>query len=392
MTQNEIIFQNNPTTKSLKFFGSKLHTLIEKQGFEDINLNFSRIHSLFPNFMLPFIALCRKYRANGVDFYIIDSFDKKITSLFHNTNWAFLINDKYEKTTYKDRVHVPAISFRDGHEQGQAVDKIIETILGQTADLTRESLKALEWSINEITDNVLNHSESGLGGLVQASFYSSINHVEFVVSDAGIGIPRSLNMTSDHDEALQYAIQEYNTRDKNTNQGTGLYGSYRVAALSGGIFELVSGKACLSVNGINNIQFEKNDTNHYFEGTSVSARIDCSKPELIEDALKFGGKIHDPCNDYIESHYAGNIDGTYNFILKDECPSFGNREHGKTTFNKIKKILSGSMESKIIIDFLGVTIISSSFSDESFAKLFIHLGPMGFMNRIKFINIDKTTF
>src|SRR5437660_4581721 len=44
-------------------------------------------------------------------------------------------------------------------EQFDAVDRSINVILQSIGGLDRSRLKALEWSLNEITDNVLNHAE-----------------------------------------------------------------------------------------------------------------------------------------------------------------------------------------------------------------------------------------
>jgi hypothetical protein len=65
-------------------------------------------------------------------------------------------------------------------------------MLASITGFERSHFKAIEWSINEITDNVLVHSESSLGGLVQLTAMKNTKKVEFVVCDNGIGIPKSL--------------------------------------------------------------------------------------------------------------------------------------------------------------------------------------------------------
>jgi len=86
----------------------------------------------------------------------------------------------------------------------------------------RKQLKALEWALNEITDNVLNHAESAIGGIVQIQSFPSKNRVSFFVADAGLGIANTLRraiptLTSDAD-ALDRAIWEGVTRNSKTNQ------------------------------------------------------------------------------------------------------------------------------------------------------------------------------
>ena len=91
----------------------------------------------------------------------------------------------------------------------------------------RADLRAIEWAINEITANVINHSRSPVGGFVQVTNFPGVSRrVEFAVCDAGIGIPETLRATHPNlptdQEALDRAIREGVTRDKDIGQGNGL--------------------------------------------------------------------------------------------------------------------------------------------------------------------------
>ena len=57
---------------------------------------------------------------------------------------------------------------------------------------------------------------------------------------------------------------------------------------------------------------------------------------------------------------------------------------------KLSNIVRACVGQKIIIDFHGVPIISSSFADEVFGKLFRELGPTNFMQVISFTNVTGT--
>lgn len=75
---------------------------------------------------------------------------------------------------------------------------------------------------------------------MQATAFRQGNQVEFVVADGGVGIPKSMGIV-DHKRAVEECINEGVTRDKTRNADNGLYGSFRVAALSdGGQFDLHS--------------------------------------------------------------------------------------------------------------------------------------------------------
>ena len=43
---------------------------------------------------------------------------------------------------------------------------------------------------------------------------------------------------------------------------------------------------------------------------------------------------------------------------------------------------------KVTIDFSGIPLVSSSYADEVFGKMFVELGPLEFSQRFGFRNID----
>jgi anti-sigma regulatory factor (Ser/Thr protein kinase) len=367
-------------------FSQILHA-VQKRGYSSAILDFTNVTLVFETFMVPAIALCRNEMAE-MKFSIRSSSPERVRSLFHNSNWNYLLNPvEYDESTFAGTQHLPAQSYRTGEEQKGLVDRMMDVILGSLV-LQRKNLAALEWSINEITDNVLNHSQSRFGGVIQASTFSQTNSVEFVVADAGIGIPRSLGIKDDR-QALARAIQEGVTRDKKNNQGNGLYGSYRVAAISGGRFEIHSGKATLLSQGVDKVKTSE-QLNRVFHGTSVSSKIVCSNESLIEQALVFKGQIYHPSNDYLEAHYELGDERQYVFLLKKEAPGFGTREAGRIVGIKLANLLLSDQEYNIVLDFSDIGIISSSFADEAIAKPYVQLGPTAFISRVNFRNIDRT--
>jgi hypothetical protein len=265
-------------------------------------------------------------------------------------------------------------------------------ILGALPDLKRSNLAAFEWSVNEITDNVLMHSGSSIGGLVQVStFQKNRSSVQFVVADAGIGIPTTLrtghsDINSDTD-ALDRAIREGVTRDRNVGQGNGLFGTYRVCSKSNGHFQIDSGHARLEYNSRSGLSIRNQHIP--YAGTLVVATIDFSDPSLLEDALSFGGSVHQP-SDYVETHYEGDEGESIRFVLTEECPAFGSRVSGRPLRQKLHNVICMSGAAQIIVDFDGVPVVSSSFADEAFGKLFLQLGPIQFMQRLKLINMADT--
>lgn len=372
---------------------SEIHKSIITDGFTNIELDFNQCISAFQSSMLGICAQILKYIDEGVSFNLILPQDKKLANLFKNANWAHIIDSKnYLPSTFRGHTRIPATRYRDPDEQQQAVNKIANTILGAIPDLKREDFAAFEWSVNEITDNVLVHSSSLIGGLVQISTFQRMRkQVEFVVADAGLGIPKTLRennkeITSDT-EALDKAIREGVTRDISIGQGNGLFGSYQICSQSKGMFEINSGYGKLFYNEYKGLHVQ-NEIIPYM-GTIVSATIDFSIPYLLENALKFGGKKYNPV-DLVENKYETEGNGEIFVKLSDETQSFGSRVSGTPIRVKLNNFIKMKNVHKIIIDLEGIPLISSSFADEVFAKLFIEIGPMDFMNKIQIINTMTT--
>ncbi len=371
---------------------AQLHQCIEQAGYQDLILDMSGCTSAFQNSMLSVCAQVMAYRGQGVSIRLKPPSEPKLFNLFKNTNWGYYLDpDQFDVSTFRGHSRIPATLYKSPLEQQNAVNRIVNIILGALPDLQRSNLASFEWSVNEITDNVLLHSESPIGGLVQVStFQRNSNSVQFVVADAGVGIPKTLrtgrpDITSDT-AALDQAIREGITRDKKIGQGNGLYGTYRVCSMSNGQFQVDSGHARLEYNPRRGLSIT--NQNIPYSGTLVVATIDFSDPSLLNDALKFGGQVFKP-TDYLETQYEGSEGSPINFILTKECPAFGSRVAGRPLRQKIHNIVNMA-SAPVIIDFEGVPVVSSSFADEAFGKLFLQLGPLPFMQKIKLVNMADT--
>jgi hypothetical protein len=249
--------------------------------------------------------------------------------------------------------------------------------------MNRQNIAALEWAVNEITDNVLSHSRSHIGGFLICGKVPNHNILEFTVADAGIGVARSLGIY-DHCEAVERAVQEGVTRNKSTNQGNGLYGTYQLALASAGIFTLRSYHANLFVTMTGEMHIRNEGTPYH--GTYVVCQIDCDNPQLIEQALAIGGREHSPPFDYIERKHEQNA-GALRVEAKDLCHTFGSRQSGIEARRYIKNLLETSKETRLEVNFADVFVVSSSFADEVFGKLFVELGPLQYMRRVSLLNV-----
>lgn len=385
---NEIFIYGKPGIQDVRWAASALYRSVVKMGYEDLILNFSECDNVFERFVLPIACLTSYYRQEyNASFELVRPRNQTLDALFHNANWSYLIDpENNDPTTFDGTQHVPACQFFTPQDHFSAVDKVLDAVLCTLPNLSRDSLKALKWSLDEITDNVLQHSESKVGGFLQASTFTQSGCVEFVVADAGASIPTTLGYQN-HKYAIERAIQEGVTRNKETNRGNGLFGAYQIATLSGGSFEIVSGKGLLTAFG-DQVRFAEEKI--FFPGTVVASKIDCTKPDLLSRALRFDGVPHNPAFDYIEQVYENDESDDFVFLISNETASLGSREAAKSVATKIENLLRMNESGKIILDFNDVHIISSSFADEVFGKLFKAMGPLAFMSRIEFKNMDRT--
>lgn len=372
---------------------SMLYVAVEKLEYPDVVLDLGQCTSAFQNTMLSVCVQVLAYRNAGVSFELVPPAAKKLSNLFRNTNWGYFLDPRqFAPSSFRGHTQIPATQYRSPAEQQAAVNRIVNVMLGAIPDLERTDFAAFEWAVNEITDNVLVHSESPVGGLVQVStFTRGTKQVQFVVADAGIGIPKSLrsgrpDITSDTD-ALDHAIREGVTRDIAIGQGNGLFGSYQICNKSHGEFFVDSGYARLHYSPHGGLAVTGQVVP--FGGTLVVATIDFSDPKLLAEALAFRGVKYKPV-DYVDIQYAFNADGDILVKLLEECPSFGSRVSGKPLRNKLLNLAKMSGAGVICVDFANVPIMSSSFADEAFGKLFLALGPVVFMQRIRLHNMIDT--
>ena len=372
---------------------AQIHTIVEKLGDDHVILDLERCSTAFQNAMLSVCAQVMAYRKSGVSFDLIPPSDKELESLFRNTNWGhFLDPNRFGPSSFKGHTRVPATQYESAEEQHAAVNRIVNVMLGAIPELRRSDFAAFEWAVNELTDNVLIHSNSSIGGLVQVStFVKFRQRVQFVVADAGIGIPASLrgghpDIRSDT-EALDRAIREGVTRDASVGQGNGMFGSYQICSKSKGDFLVESGHARLRFHPSSGLSIANQSIP--YSGTLIVATIDFSDPTLLEDALAFRGVKYEPIG-MVETKYTFNAAGDVHFKLTEESSSFGSRVSGRPIRNKLLNLVRMSGNGMVCVDFAGVPLVSSSFADEAFGKLFLILGPIAFMQRVKLHNMMDT--
>ena len=370
-----------------------IHETVNTRGHTDIDLDFTNCTAAFSGAMLPLCAHVMSLREARIDFQLRLPRDERVSRLFESTAWAhFLCPRDHEYPRRKNLARqVPAACYSTHEDQESLLNELLEKLLSVIPNFNRSAFAAVEWALNEISDNVLNHSGSSIGGLLQLSVFDLARHrVEFTISDAGKGVPETLRtakpeIESDVDALLE-AVKSGVTRNSADFQGNGLYGTLEICRVGGGKFSLNAGNAAL-ICSQQTVSARRESVP--FTGTTVDALIDFSEPALLERALAIDGRIHEPV-DYIELRYEQDDLRSIPFKLSEQAFSFRSRPAGKPIRVKLANIIQACPGQTVFIDFTGISVVSSSFADEVFGKIFVELGPMRFMQTIRLINVSPT--
>lgn len=225
---NTISVYGELSLRSLPYLASKLHHVTRIAGYRDVTSDFRNLTGIYPSVGPGLASLAQYLRQEyKVDFYFVEPEIPQVRQRFRVSGINYHLDPSKGNRLFRNSSESQILPFRSSDQQHDVVDKILNNTL-RKVELARPQLKAVEWALSEITDNVLNHSGSKVGGYAIASKIPNTNIVEFCVADSGIGIADSLG-ESDHCRALELAIQEGVTRNKQTNQGNGLYGTFRLA-------------------------------------------------------------------------------------------------------------------------------------------------------------------
>ena len=187
---NRITFSGRLSLPEFRHLLAAIHNKTTKESHKNLVLDFRSCEAAFPGPMAALSAMMLKARGDGIDATLELPKDLKLRNLFLNAGWAHLIDPlDHDESKFRGYTHVPLIQFISSAEQRAAVDKTVDAVLCSLRGLARADLAAIEWSINEITDNVLVHARSLVGGVLHLNNYKRQGRVEFVVADPGVGIP-----------------------------------------------------------------------------------------------------------------------------------------------------------------------------------------------------------
>jgi anti-sigma regulatory factor (Ser/Thr protein kinase) len=353
-----------------------------KRGF---TFDFKRTQFAAPVAMAQLVIQADACRQRGMHFDVIGPVNPKTRGVFEHSNWAHHLSPvNYEPNDRQSLGWLPVARYRTDEQLLGLVNRTCEVVLRET-DVRRSALHGLEWALNEIADNVFQHADASDGGLVAVTVPKGRRRVQFVVADAGSGIPTTIRTghpgLSTDLSAVRHALQQGVTRDRSVGAGNGLAGTLRIATAAGGSFTVHSARALMHADGKNQKPTGRTySPDAALEGTVVYFEIPVNHEVDLEAVLLQDG-IGIADWDYLDTTYQLD-ESDARLLVKDEATSTATRIAGRPVRVKAENLIGAHSDAKVVLDFKGIDRVTASFADEVVGKLFANLGPSIFTKRI----------
>lgn len=378
---NTIVLLELDSPQVVAEFTRDIKHAINKSGYQALVVETKMQGAFYPNVVVPICGVIDFYKSKGTDINVVDG-----------NHFSRSVLSAYSPGSGTDELKRPLSKiwrFSDTQEVCDVQKALIEELRKEEI-FAPGVLEGIEWSINEVMDNVLIHSKAG-AGFIMGQLHKTTKHVAFTIYDSGIGIYNSFKGTKhnvrSNIDALSLCLQEGVTRDSKVGQGNGLAGLFSLIKKGNGILNLCSGEDIFSYKDgeqhsllYQNVQLSKEN-----KSTTIDFQIDYSKEVSIDSVLTFHGKSFPFINLFLEDLEDDN--GTLVFLVAEMSEGTGTRESAERLKNQIVNSMQVDNK-KVIIDFQGVEVVSSSFIDELIAKLFLDLGLFQFNQRIQLRNMS----
>jgi anti-sigma regulatory factor (Ser/Thr protein kinase) len=382
---NAVRFTERVNDKAFRDFIPALGSLVNA-GRRDIVLDFRTTSLAYADAILSIVCLLDHRRARGDRFRLLLPEATHLRHLFLNANWAHHMDPEQPRLDMEDQRHLAARRYTTHPEQQKAVSSLLGIAL-QSMDLHRDVIRALDWSVNEVTDNVLNHAQALAGGLVQVSTFREQHKIQLVVADAGRGVPTAMRdrfptIGSDRD-AVTGAVKAGVTSIPEAGQGNGLWGTLEIAKCAKGTFKITSGKGQLNayVDPRTGRYRERGRDVADFPGTVVLLEMSTVVDFDFDQALHLMSAVPEPSLDVVDLEHVTE-GGELLVLVAEEGIGYGTRQAGQALRQKCLNLLNAAPDRRLVVDWGGVQLVTSSFADEAVGKLVAELGPTVFASRI----------
>ena len=352
-TYSDSVHRNGSTIKILRLDHAKsvsdfikiVDDATRNRGYKSMVLDFEKVQATYPNAIVPVAGIIKFYqKEREIDFESINQRRIEITNMLD------------PKAYDGDSRHIlnRVWTFSSSEEVARIVDAYIEE-LQKSAQFYKGVLNAIEWSLNEVLDNVIQHSKIGFG-YVMGQLHQNSKNIAFTVFDSGQGIYNSMKDSIHHPrttiDAITMAIQEEVTRDKRIGQGNGLFGLHSIVKQGKGKLVITSGRGSyIFSNGEVRTYDSLPYISRHTPGTIIDFQLNYAEDMSLDKALVFRGKQYEMINLHFE-----NLEDDYGRIIykiSEQSEGTGTRESAIRVRNEVLNIISEEQK-PITLDFSGV--------------------------------------
>jgi anti-sigma regulatory factor (Ser/Thr protein kinase) len=372
------------------------------EGPSAVIIDLSDVAFAHPSGMAPLVATIRYLHENGWEIDVWLPRSEFLCDYFAKAGWISGVTGDAVDRRVHGTTFIPLTDYSSSEELNPILD---DTLLHFARHAVFEAgvLDGLEWALNEIAGNVLDHA-GGVSGWLQVAEQPKKGLIEVVVVDCGRGICASMRERfsdlKDDLGAVARAVEKGTTRDPEVGQGNGLAGSLRLAILGGGYANVYSGQGLVRymprtqtsrdrgvglspTGGAQNLVQAQVAQHH---GTVVSLTL--STRQSLDVARALWGRH--PGSLTLEKRYVP-ADDTSNaivFNVAQEASGLGNRASARPVRSALHNALNAFPEDRVHVDFRDVNLASASFLDEFLARLAKDVGVDTFFRRVALINMN----
>jgi len=183
----------------------------------------------------------------------------------------------------------------DNEDEISCIIGSLEQILQRRSKLSGDFVNIMRYALHEILENLFNHANSPINGVICGQSYPKLKKVQFAIVDVGIGIPKSLRSNPKYSrlsdkKCLLESIKSKVTSKPNANTGEGLFFASKIAQLNDGLFYILSLNARLEARGKPIAQDAP-----YWQGTIIVFEVPYFVKKSVENIFN---KFAPPENDF----------------------------------------------------------------------------------------------
>lgn len=200
-----------------------------QRGYQEVILDFEKVAKVFPNACVPISAIIQYYKKNGFNILIQNQ-----PEILKYTYFEQPLSSTSELLRKELSPLSKVWQYKNEHEVFELVTALVEAI-AEGVECNTGVLEAIEWCLNEVMDNVLQHSTTS-SGFIMIQLHREKKRLAVCIADTGIGIYGSLRESVHKPktvvDAITMAVKEGVTRDPKVGQGNGLWGLLRIQVIS----------------------------------------------------------------------------------------------------------------------------------------------------------------